>query len=145
MELNMACPGGEPQEGAQRHWLAVLVLSIALSSPVFAQQPPQRLSLNFANTEIEAVARAIADFTGRTIIVDPRVKGTLTLSVDQAMTPEQVLATLSSALRMQSIAIVDSGGVIRIVPEADARLQGGPVRSGTPPAGRGDEIVTQVF
>jgi general secretion pathway protein D len=129
----------------RKDWLAALVLTIALASPALAQQPPQRLTLNFANTEIEAVARAVADFTGRTIIVDPRVKGALTLAVDQPMTPEQALAMLSSALRMQNLALVDSGGVIRIVPEADAKLQGGPVQSGTPPAGRGDEIVTQVF
>ena len=128
------------------HWLAVLVLSTALGNPALAQQqPPQRLSLNFVNTDIEAVARAMADFTGRTIIVDPRVKGAVTLTVDQPVSAEQALATLSSALRMQNIAVVDSGGVIRIVPEADARLQGGPVQSGTPSASRGDEIVTQVF
>ena len=135
------------QEESLSHWLAVLafVLGTALSSPALAQQPPQRLTLNFVNTEIEAVARAIADFTGRTIIIDPRVKGTLTLNVDQPMSSAEALATLSSALRMQNIALVDSGGVIRVVPEADAKLQGGPVQSGSPAAGRGDEIVTQVF
>jgi len=128
------------------HWLAVLVLSTALGNVALAQQqPPQRLSLNFVNTDIEAVARAMADFTGRTIIVDPRVKGAVTLIVDQPVSAEQALATLSSALRMQNIAVVDSGGVIRIVPEADARVQGGPVQSGAPSASRGDEIVTQVF
>jgi general secretion pathway protein D len=125
-----------------RCWLAVLLLAAALGAgPALAQQ---RLSLNFTNTDIEGVARAMADFTGRTIIVDPRVKGTVTLTVDRQLTPEQALATLSSALRLQNIAVVDSGGVIRIVPEADARLQGGPVLSGAPVA-RGDEIVTQVF
>ncbi|HYY62357.1 MAG TPA: secretin N-terminal domain-containing protein, partial [Burkholderiales bacterium] len=130
-----------PREDALSHWLAALLLSAALCNPALAQQ---RLSLNFANTDIEAVARAMADFTGRTIIVDPRVKGTVTLTVDQPVSAAQALATLSSALRMQNIAVVDSGGVIRIVPEADARLQGGPVHSGAP-TGRGDELVTQVF
>ena len=135
---------GGPREDTLSHWLAVLVLSTALCTPALAQQP-QRLSLNFANTDIEAVARAMADFTGRTIIVDPRVKGTVTLSVEQPVSAEQALATLSAALRLQSIALVDSGGVIRIVPEADARLQGGPVQLGAPATGRGDEIITQVF
>jgi general secretion pathway protein D len=131
-----------PREDALSHWLAALLLSAALCNPALAQQ---RLSLNFANTDIEAVARAMADFTGRTIIVDPRVKGTVTLTVDQPVSAAQALATLSAALRMQNIALVDSGGVIRIVPEADARLQGGPVSTGAPPTGRGDEMVTQVF
>ena len=100
-----------PREDALSHWLAALLLSAALCSPAAAQQ---RLSLNFANTDIEAVARAMADFTGRTIIVDPRVKGTVTLTVDQPVSAEQALATLSAALRMQNIALVDSGGVLEV-------------------------------
>src|SRR5438105_2578061 len=122
-------------------WLAALLAAFMISA---AAQQPQRLTLNFLNTEIEAVARAMADFTGRTFIVDPRVKGTVTLMVNEPVSADQALAALSAALRVQNIALVDSGGVIRIVPEADARLQGGPVHSGAP-SGRGDEMVTQVF
>ncbi|HYL89388.1 MAG TPA: type II secretion system secretin GspD [Burkholderiales bacterium] len=125
-------------------WLAALLAAFVISA---AAQAPQRLTLNFANTEIEAVARAMADFTGRTFIVDPRVKGTVTLNIDQPLTPDEALAALTTALRLQNIALVDAGGVIRVVPEADAKLQGGPVQigpmSGAP--GRGEEIVTQLF
>src|SRR3954466_2483358 len=129
------------REDALVRWIVAILLSATLAGAAFAQQ---RLTLNFVNAEIEAVGRAMADFTGRTIIVDPRVKGTVTLTVEQQLTPDQAVGVLSSALRLQNIAVVDSGGVIRIVPEADARLQGGPVHSGAP-AARGDEIVTQIF
>jgi general secretion pathway protein D len=122
-------------------WLAALLAAFMISA---AAQAPQRLTLNFANTDIEAVARAMADFTGRTFIVDPRVKGTVTLNVDQPMTPDEALATLTTALRLQNIALVDAGGVIRVVPEADAKLQGGPVQLAAP-VGKGEQIVTQVF
>src|SRR5438270_9760690 len=122
-------------------WLAALLAAFMISA---AAQAPQRLTLNFANTDIEAVARAMADFTGRTFIVDPRVKGTVTLNVDQPMTPDEALAALTTALRLQNIALVDAGGVIRVVPEADAKLQGGAVQLSAP-VGKGDQIVTQVF
>src|SRR5437763_235879 len=122
-------------------WVVALLAAFMLATAAEAQQ---RLTLNFANTDIEAVARAMADFTGRTFIVDPRVKGTVSLVVEKPVTADQALAALTSALRLQNIALIDSGGVIRIVPEADARLQGGAVHSGAP-TGRGDEIVTQVF
>src|SRR5260221_6484000 len=124
-------------------WLAALLAAFMLATAADAQQ--QRLTLNFANTDIEAVARAMADFTGRTCIVDPRVKGTVNLNVDQPMTPDEALAALSTVLRLQNIALVDAGGVIRVVPEADAKLQGGAVQTGTPAVGRGEQIVTQVF
>ena len=122
-------------------WLAALLAAFLLAASAHAQQ---RLTLNFANTDIEAVARAMADFTGRTFIVDPRVKGTVTLNVDQPMTPDEALAALTTALRLQNIALVDAGGVIRVVPEADAKLQGGPVQLSLA-KGRGEEVVTQVF
>src|SRR5438874_4462182 len=122
-------------------WVVALLAAFMLATAAEAQQ---RLTLNFLNTEIEAVARAMADFTGRTFIVDPRVKGTVTLMVNEPVSADQALAALSAALRVQNIALVDSGGVIRVVPEADARVQGGAVHSGAP-AGRGDEVVTQVF
>jgi len=126
-----------------KRWALGALLALSVTG-AWAQQ---RLTLNFVNTEIDAVARAMADFMGRPFIVDPRVKGTVTLTVDQPLTPDQALAALSSALRLQSVAVVQSGGVYRIIPEADAKLQGGSVNVGTPAAAgaRGDEVVTQVF
>jgi general secretion pathway protein D len=127
---------------ALERWVLGSLLVFAVTT-AFAQQ---RLTLNFVNTEIEAVARAMADFTGRPFIVDPRVKGTVTLTIDQPLTPDQAVGALSSALRLQNVAIVQSGGLFRIVPEADAKLQGGAVHIGAAaPGARGDEVVTQVF
>src|SRR5688572_16510951 len=129
-------------ETAKRGFAAALIAAAAaLLAPAHAQQ---RVTLNFVNTEIEAVARAMADFTGRMFVVDPRVKGTVTLIVEKPVGPGEAIGALASALRVQNIALVDAGGVIRIVPEADAKLQGGPVRTETTGA-RGDEMVTQVF
>jgi len=105
--------------------------------------------LNFVNADLEAVVRAIGQFTGRTFVIDPRVKGTLTLVTERPVTREQAFEELLSALRLQGFTLVEStepGGVARILPEADAKLQGGRVVA--PPAvtaPRGDQVVTQVF
>src|SRR5688572_12924215 len=120
---------------------ATIAAGAALFAPAAAQD---RVTLNFANTEIEAVARAMADFTGRVFVVDPRVKGTVTLVVDRPVSAAEAIGAFASALRVQNIALVEAGGVIRIVPEADAKLQGGSVRTEVAGA-RGDEMVTQVF
>jgi general secretion pathway protein D len=129
--------------GPMRRQAAALLAALMLCAGASAQE---RVTLNFVNTEIDAVARAIGQLTGKVFIVDPRVKGTLTLTVEQPMSPDQAIAALSAALRLQGVVLVESGGVVRVVPEADARLQGGAVQSGAPgTAGRGDELVTQVF
>jgi general secretion pathway protein D len=104
--------------------------------------------LNFINADLEAVVRAVGQFTGRTFVIDPRVRGTLTLVTERPVTREQAFDELLSALRLQGFTMVESGdreGVARILPEADAKLQGG--RVVTVPAGapRGDQVVTQVF
>src|SRR5260221_10065532 len=74
-----------------------------------------------------------------------RVKGTLNLTIEQPLSADQAMAALSAALRLQGIALVESGGVVRVVPEADAKLQGGRGQSGGADGARGDELVTQVF
>jgi len=134
-------PAGWSWGGGLNLRVAILAIALALSAGAFAQD---RVTLNFSNTEIEAVVRAVSQFTGKAFIVDPRVKGTLNLTIEQPLSPEQAMAALSAALRMQGIALVESGGVVRVVPEADAKLQGGAVQVG-PPVTRGDELVTQVF
>ena len=111
--------------------------------PAAAQQ---RATLNFVNTEIEGVARAMAEFTGRVFIVDPRVKGTVSLASERPLSADEAIGALSAALRPQGIAVVVVGGTVRIVPEADAKVQGGPVTLGAAAAGaRGEEMITQVF
>ncbi|HKA39551.1 MAG TPA: type II secretion system secretin GspD [Burkholderiales bacterium] len=122
--------------------LATMLAALAFWAPVPAQD---KVTLNFTNTEIEAVVRAIGQFTGKVFVVDPRIKGTLNLTIEQPLSADQAMAALSAALRLQGVVLVESGGVVRVVPEADAKLQGGTVQSGRPDAGRGDELVTQVF
>ncbi len=106
------------------------------------------VTLNFVNADIEAVVRAIGQFTGRSFVIDPRVKGTMTLVTEHPVTRRQAYEELLSALRLQGFTLVESpeaGGVARVVLEADAKLQGGRVFEPASTAPRGDQVVTQVF
>ena len=106
------------------------------------------VTLNFVGAEIDAVVRAVGSLAHKNFVIDPRVKGQITLVSPQPVTPREAYETLLSALRVQGFTIVETNGLARVVPEADAKLQAGPVESVT--AGevgnqRGDQIVTQVF
>ncbi|MFM9880665.1 MAG: type II secretion system secretin GspD [Burkholderiaceae bacterium] len=105
------------------------------------------VTLNFVNTEIEAVARTMAITTGRNIVVDPRVKGNITLVTENSVTPAAAYNQFLATLRLSGFTVVDSGGLLKVVPEADAKLQGGTVSvAGTGPAQAGNSaIVTQIF
>ncbi|HET9025477.1 MAG TPA: type II secretion system secretin GspD, partial [Burkholderiaceae bacterium] len=122
-------------------------------TPAQAAQPGQAnpasttepVMLNFVNADIDAVVRAIGQYTNRTFVVDPRVKGTLSLVTERPVTREQAYEQLLTALRLQGFTIVQTGNVARVLPEADAKLQGGSVVSPQSSAPSGDQLVTQVF
>lgn len=102
--------------------------------------------LNFVDADLHGVVRALARFTGRNFVVDPRVRGKLTLVSEAPVNSETAYSMLLSTLRMQGFAVVDVDGVNRVVPEPDAKLQGVPVSSGTQSTGsQGGELVTRVF
>ena len=107
------------------------------------QRPSEPITLNFVNAEIEAVARTMATITGRNIVVDPRVKGTITLSTDRPVPPAAAFNQFVATLRLSGFAVVDSGGLLRVVPEAEAKLQSGAVSVDGSPTG--SQIVTQIF
>ncbi|MCG5077779.1 type II secretion system secretin GspD [Paraburkholderia tagetis] len=119
--------------------------ALLLSGLMAAQLAHAQVTLNFVNADIDQVAKAIGAATGKTIIVDPRVKGQLNLVSENPVPEDQALKTLQSALRMQGFALVQDHGVLKVVPEADAKLQGVPTYVGNSPAARGDQVVTQVF
>ncbi len=120
-------------------------ISPAQSRPPAASRaaPREPVTLNFTNAEIEAVARTMASLVGRDIVVDPRVKGTISLSTEHPVAPQAAYDHLLALLRLSGFTIVDSNGLLKVVPEADAKLQGGPVSVGAAPAGH--QLVTQVF
>ncbi len=122
---------------------------IATFSGVFAQESApvarkgEAITLNFNNADIESVARTIATLTGRNVVVDPRVKGTMTLVTEKPIAPALAYHQFLAMLRLQGFTVVESAGLDKIVPEADAKLQGGAVLDGKT-AGNG-QIVTQIF
>lgn len=118
----------------------LFVAGIIVSQAAYAQ-----VTLNFVNADIDQVAKAIGAATGKTIIVDPRVKGQLNLVAERPVPEDQALKTLQSALRMQGFSLVQDHGVLKVVPEADAKLQGVPTYVGNVPQARGDQVITQVF
>ena len=124
--------------------LCALSLHAAAAWPQTAGEP---VSLNFQNADIDEVIRTIGRLTGRNFLIDPRVKGKLNVVTNTPVARELSYPILLSALRLQGFTAVEGEGVIKIVPEADAKQHAAPVsaaRRGGQDA-RGDRLVTQVF
>jgi general secretion pathway protein D len=130
---------------ALRRLAAGVMLACAVAAvPVSAQD--NGAALNFVNADMESVIKAVGHYTGMTFIIDPRVKGTLTLVSERQLSKSQAFSLLTSQLRLQGFAVVTGDGFAKVVPEAEAKLQSSPTRVGVGarPIG-GDQIATQIF
>ncbi|MBP6337186.1 MAG: type II secretion system secretin GspD [Vitreoscilla sp.] len=133
-----------------------IALTLSLSLGTLAQaapraEPPMPISkakapvtLNFVNAEVEMVSRAMAAALDREIVVDPRVKGTVTITSERALPPQEAWRSYLAALRGLGFTVVETAGMLKVVPEAEAKLQTGTVQVGAPTA-RGDQVLTQIF
>ncbi len=113
-------------------WLALIV-------PVQAET----VTLNLKDADISALISTVAEVTDRNFIVDPRVKGKVTVVSSRPMDSEEVYQVFLSILKVHGFAAVPSGEVIKIVPDVNAKQDGIPTVSDSAP-GRGDQMVTRV-
>lgn len=122
---------------------AVLSLGLIASLPAagIAQQSGAQ-TLNFRDTEIAAVIEDVSRLTGYTFIVDPEVRGRITITSQSPLTPEEVFQVFLSTLRVNGYAAVRTApGVFQIVPIAEGARAGAPVGG----ARDGDVFLTSVF
>ena len=139
------------------HTLAVSAMLACTAGTAQAQQtnapagatpslrPGEPVTLNFSGADIEAVSRAIGAITNRNVVVDPRVKGQITLLTDRPVPPATAYQQFLAALRLQGFTIVESAGLYKVIPEADAKLQASEVAVGAGRSSTGSQIVTQIF
>src|SRR3954468_17653521 len=129
------------------------LLSLSLAMPVHAQTPApaqtgdaNTVTINFVNADIEGVVKAVSEITGKNFVLDPRVKGTVNIVSSRPVPRSLVYDVFLSALRLQGYAAVEDRGVVKIIPEADAKLhQGRTVGAGERSKTTGDQIQTEVF
>ena len=104
----------------------------------------QRITTNFRDTDIATVAEAVANATGRTFIVDPRVRAQVNLISTTPMTANEFYQAFLSILQVHGFAAVPTGNIVKIVPDANVRTVPGNDLQSSINSGS-DEIVTQVI
>jgi len=129
-----------------RHALAVLLLGFALSGVALSAEPASndQFELNFTDTDITAVITAVAKLTGKNFIIDPRVKGKVTVITHQSMTKDEVYEVFQSMLKVHGFAAVPGKSSTKIVPEVNAKQDAIRTLSRKDVLG-GDELVTKVI
>ncbi len=124
--------------------MALCASPAAAAGPVSDRGGPDLVTLNFVNADIEGVVKAVGEITGKNFIIDPRVKGTINIISAKPISRGLVYDVFLSALRLQGYAAVEERGVVKIVPEAEAKMHRGSVSGPRDPPRGGDRIETRI-
>lgn len=106
----------------------LLVLLVASALPGLAATQPangQTWKINIKNADLNEFVVQVAEITGRTFVVDPRIKGNVTVISSTPMSADAVYELFLSVLRVHNWTAVPSGGVIRIQQTATAKQSPG--------------------
>ena len=131
------------------------VLSLALATglpearaeePVFDENGTPMYEVNFVDTELGEFIDSVSRITGTTFIVDPRVKGKVTVRTVDLHDADAIYDIFLAQLRAQGYATVDlPNGSVKIVPDQAARLEPVPVEAGGQQGEGSDSVATRVF
>jgi len=125
--------------------VSLLLLFVFGSNTVSAAKPATdaKVTLNFNATDINAVISAISEMTGRNFIVDPRVKGKVTVMSHRALKTSEIYQVFLSVLKVHGFAAIPGKNVTKIVPEVNAKQDA--IRTDQSYIPMSDEFITQVL
>ena len=114
--------------------LALIIVPITL----FAQQVT--ITPNYKEADIRQIVEAVSAVTDRNFIIAPRVNAKVTMLSKTPMTPDAFYEAFLAILEVHQLAAMQSGDIIKIIPNATARQYGSPMGAGR--AAGDDDIVT---
>jgi general secretion pathway protein D len=80
------------------------------------------ITLNFVNSDVKDVAKAVlGDYLKLNYEIGANVQGTVTIQTSRPLKRSQVLPALEQALRLNNMAVIESHGLYKVVPLADAQ------------------------
>ena len=124
--------------------LALLVPVLACQAQTAVQQA-MSITPNFKDADITQIVQAVAAATGKSFILDPRVRAQVTMYSSAPMSPPAFYQAFLSILEVYGFIAVPAGNnIMKIVPDADARQMPG-VDLPSQVSSTSDEIVTQVI
>jgi len=121
------------------HWLALVCC--LLTAPTWSEA--QTWKINLKNADIREFITQVSTITGTTFVVDPRVKGNVTVVSDRKLDTEAVYALFLSVLRVHGFGASRTGDVVRIVQSATVKQSGAPVNDDG--GSLSEQVVTRVI
>jgi len=106
-----------------KSYISIFVLLVSL--PFLAQAEEETWKVNLKDADIKAFISQVANITGYSFVIDPRVKGKVTIVSDAPMSEEAVYEMFQSVLGVHGFTAIPAGPVIKIVQQNDSKQEGG--------------------
>ncbi len=119
-------------------WIAAIAC-LSVTALVWAEP---EVTPNYKDADIRQLIETVGEITGKTMIIDPRVTGKVTLLSSTPMKPGALYEAFLSVLEVHGYVAVQTGDMIKILPSATARQYAGPIGGGVSGP---DDLVTQVI
>lgn len=104
-----------------RRWVLAILLVVSVVSPLHAEESWQ---INLKDADIEAFISQVADITGKSFVLDPRVKGKVSVLSSEPMNRESVYELFLSVLQIHGLAAVPAGDVTLVIQQNDVKQAG---------------------
>ena len=124
---------------SSRRWI---LLVLVLFAPVTAVSQ-DNWKINLKNADIREFTTQVSAITGKSFIIDPRIKGNVTVISSTKMDAETIYELFLSVLRVHGFAAVPAGNVVKIVQQVLAKQSGNPADFVEVP--KGEELITAVI
>ncbi|MEX1058431.1 MAG: secretin N-terminal domain-containing protein, partial [Natronospirillum sp.] len=122
-----------------RSRVIVLCLLLSMLSSVALAQTWR---INYQEADLKQFINQVASITGKTFVLDPRVRGQVTVLSDRELTADEVYDVFLAVLRMQGFTVSSTENEVHVIPVNDAKQVTGPLIEGEMPQNR--EFVTRV-
>ena len=96
---------------------AAFCLTLSLTAEVLAAETVQ---INFRDADIRSVIESVAEITGKSFVLDPRVKGKVTIISPGPIDASLLYEAILSSIQVQGFQAVEDGAVTRIIPFTQA-------------------------
>lgn len=112
---------------------------------VSSQSVADDYTLNMQDVEIRDFINTISKLVEKTIIIDEKVSGKISIESPKSLTDDELYEIFLIQLGLKGYTVIDNGsGILKVIPEQGAKLQGAEVGFGIP-NNNSDEIITQVI
>jgi len=104
-------------------YLQLLQFTVCLFLLVPAVVHAQQVNFDFEDADLRAVIQAVAEFTGKNFLVDPRVQGRVTVVAPTPLTVEQAYKVFQSVLEVNGFVTIEADGAVKIVPAEEGKVR----------------------